>query len=148
MRPEPQHSRTDTSEGAIIYLGDVRRRRNRKRRDHRTPIAVLVTLAILCWTVWASVLMTVAPARLVTYLAFFLPLSGALVSTGVLLFFAIDWRRGRLPEWPVCGRRAVLATTVIVVNLSCLGARLWLVPLGAATVAAAVMGEVALSARG
>jgi hypothetical protein len=99
------------------------------------------------WAAWLTVVMSLAPSRLVSYVAFFAPLAVALGASCTIALYAIDWWRGAVPSLITCLRRAVLITAVIEVNLAFLGARLWLVGIAAISIAAAVLLEVAFSLR-
>jgi hypothetical protein len=150
MHPNPQKRNDSTDSGRIIYLGDVRKKRRQgsgRQAPDRYYIAALALLAAMSWGAWMTVLTSSAPAKLLTYVAFLLPLALALASTGTIVFYGIDWRRGLYPSLRVCGRRAVLAAAVVVINLACLGAHFWLIPVGAVTIAAAVLAEIAFSNR-
>jgi hypothetical protein len=140
MRPNPTHPRDEDS-GRIIYLGDVRRRRSSRRRqtpDHHY-VLVLGLVAIAAWIVWLSVFLTLPPARLLTYLAFFAPLFVAVAGSCTVIAYAIDWRRGYYPSLRECLRRGTLAAAVVVVNLAAMAAHHWMLPLAIGTIAVAVL---------
>jgi hypothetical protein len=148
MRPDPQHRRDDRNTGRIIYIGDVRKRRGGQRQTpDRYYLAALALIGAMGWAAWLTVVMSLAPSRLLSYVAFFAPLAVALSATATIVLYAIDWWRGRLPTLRTCLRRAVLIAAVIEVNLAFLGARLWLAGVAAISIAAAVLLEVALSVR-
>jgi hypothetical protein len=148
MRPDPQHRRSDQNAGRIIYIGDVRkRRRGQRQTPDRYYLTILALVAAMGWAAWLTVVMSVAPSRLLSYVAFFTPLAVALVATGTVGLYAIDWWRGALPSLQTSLRRAVLVTAVIEVNLAFLGGRHWLAGVVAVSVAAAVLIEVAFSVR-
>src|SRR4029077_2220945 len=103
MRPNPQRPSPDDDPDRIIYLGDVRRRRSsRGRVPDRQYLAVIGLTGIACWGLWIAVVTSVQPVKLLTYLAFFIPLALALAATFTLALYAIDWRRGLLPRLGRC----------------------------------------------
>jgi hypothetical protein len=148
MRPNPtQHH--DSDSGRIIYLGDVRRRRSSKGRQapDRHYLLVLALAAIAAWGVWLVVLFTLPPARLLTYLAFFVPLSVAVGCTGTLVAYGLEWRLGYFPSLGTCLRRGFLAAVAVVLNLAFLAAHRWILPIGAVSIAAAVFTDLAAALR-
>lgn len=139
MRPTLDDGDRDEG-GRIIYLGDVRRRRARGRlAPDRHYLAVLALVALAAWALWLVVLLTLPPARLLTYLAFFLPLGIALSVTGALVSYAADWRFGALPSLRRALRRGLLLAGVVILNGALLAAHLWspLLLIGSAVVASA-----------
>lgn len=150
MRPDPTHGPQGDSTGKIIYLGDVRRRRRGRSRPHAPDRRYLILLGItatVSWAIWLAVLFTLAPARLLTYLAFFIPFSVALAATATLAAYAIDWRRGLFPNLVTCARRGIVLALVITANLAFVAAHRWILPVGGITVVAAVLSEIALEHR-
>lgn len=133
MRPDPrQHAERDES-GRIIYLGDVRRRRGSRRQEPDTHyLAALLLVAVACLAIWAAVLLTLQPARLLTYLAFFVPLATAVAALATIGAYVVEWRRGLFPSLGRCARRGALFSAVIVANLAAQAAHRWsvLVALG------------------
>lgn len=147
MRPDPTQPDRDQS-GRIIYLGDVRRRRQRGREaSDRQYLVALTAAALAGWALWLAVVLTVHPARLLTYLAFFLPLSFALVCTVAILAYAADWRMRLLSSLGRCIRRGVLVAAVIEVNLAIVAAHRWTFALAAISVAIALGIDFAISRR-
>ncbi len=139
MRPDPQRPEQDDS-GRIIYLGDVRRRRGlRPPTPDRAYLVILAAVALVSWLIWLGVVLTVAPLRLLTYLAFFLPLGIALAATASLGFYGIEWQRGLLPNVHRAIRRGVLLAAVVVVNLAVLPAHQWNVLVGVVSVTVALL---------
>jgi hypothetical protein len=126
MRPNPTQPH-DTDSGRIIYLGNVRRRRSARRRQapDRHYLALTGVIGIAAWAVWATVLLTLPPARLLTYLAFFTPMFVGMAAVGALASYAVDWRRGFYPSLRASLRRGVLAAAVVVANLAFLAAHRW-----------------------
>lgn len=150
MRPDPMNSTRDEAAGNIIYLGDVRRRRHgRSRRDSpdRRYLVVLGLAAGSAWALWLLVLFTIAPSRLLTYVAFFAPFTVALATTSTLVAYAVDWQRGLFPNLVTCARRGIALALVISVNLGFLAAHRWVLPVGGVTIAAALLSDVALEHR-
>ena len=147
MHPTPdQRNSGDT--GRIISLGEVRRRRaGRNRAPDRQYLAVAALVAGLSWAVWATVILTIAPERLLTYLAFFLPLWTALTASGSLVAYGVSWRRGYLPSLRACVRRGALVASYVVANLALVAAHRWTVIFGLATLAFAVGWDVLLTRR-
>lgn len=148
MRPNPTQPHDGDSD-RIIYLGDVRRKRSARRRQapDKHYLAVIGALAIAAWGVWLTVLVTLPPQRLLTYLAFFTPMFVAVTCTGAVLSYAVDWRRGYFPSLAACLRRGVLAAAVVVINLAALAAHRWMLPVLAITVVGAVLLDVAVGLR-
>lgn len=148
MRPDPRHQQSPTSSDRIIYLGDVRRRRAiRKRAPDRQYLAALFLVAAVAWAAWLTVLFTVQPMRLLTYVAFLAPLWVALTSTGSIVAYAAEWRRGMFPGLRVCVRRGALAASVIELNLALRAAHHWSLPVLAATIAVVILMEAGLIYR-
>lgn len=148
MRPDPreQFDRDDSSR--IIHLGEVRRRRRKRRHAPDQHYLILVVLTALTgWAFWLAILFTVNPSRLLSYLVFLAPLSVALAATGTLLSYAVDWRRGVLPDLAVCVRRGILGTAVAVSNLSLLAAHRWGIVAGAISVGVAVLIDLGIARR-
>jgi hypothetical protein len=148
MRPDPQRRRKAPETGQIIYIGDVRRRRGpRKQTPDRYFLAAIGLVAAMGWGAWITVLMSLPPSRLLSYLAFFIPLAVALTGTGTIAIYTFQWWRGAIGDLWTSARQAFLATAVVEVNLGFLGARLWLIAIAAASIAAAVMIEVTMWSR-
>lgn len=148
MRPHPDDRRSDNQSGRIIYLGEVRRRRSGRERQapDRHYLAAFALVAAASWGIWVTVLVTLQPARLLTYLAFFLPLGVALGATGAIVAYGVDRRAGRLPGLRSCVRRGGLVSALIVVNLAFHAGRHWSVLVLGVSVLLALAAEAA-SAR-
>ena len=148
MRPDPrQHPERDES-GRIIYLGDVRRRRGSRRQEPDTHyLAALVLVAVACLAIWAAVLLTLQPARLLTYLAFFVPLGIALAALATIGVYALEWRRGLFPSLGRCARRGSLISAVIVANLAVRAGHRWTVLVALGSVAAALLVDAVAARR-
>jgi hypothetical protein len=146
MRPHPQDTQTTAESGRVIYLGDVRRRRAARRRaPDGHYLITLALVAVAAWIVWGIVVFNLAPARLLTYLAFFAPLWVALAATGALIAYGVEWRRGFLPSLMASARRGMLAATIIDVTLAFQAAHRWGVPAGLVALGAALAIELALT---
>jgi 4-amino-4-deoxy-L-arabinose transferase-like glycosyltransferase len=139
MRPDPTERHEHDPSGRIIYLGDVRRRRGSKRQspDHHYLAAVALA-ALVGWTVWGVVVFTLSPSKLLTYLAFFIPLAVAVTSTATLVAYGLEHRRTHFASLTTAGRRGVLVGAVVVINLAFLAAHRWTVLLPAITIVAAI----------
>lgn len=143
MRPTAQHSEAPEEPARVIYLGDVRRRRTAGQRGpDRHYLAALALIAGAATCVWLGVLFTLAPARLLTYAAFFAPLSVALTAIGAIGAYAVEWRRGIAPSLRACTRRGALSAAVVVANLALLAAHRWIIPVGVSSVMVAVIIDV------
>lgn len=126
MRPDPNHGLPDTDTGRIISLGEVRRRKSRHRStDDRSYLAVLVFVGAMGWALWSAVLLSLRPARLLTYLAFFVPLSAALAATLALGLYWLEYRRHGFPLVTRAVRRGTLVSTVACANLAMQAAHRW-----------------------
>jgi len=126
MRPDPQHRRSGPDPESIIYLGDVRkRRRARRRAPDRQYIAAIVVVALAAWAAWAVVFTTLAPSRLLTYLAFFAPLTIALLCTLTLAAYALNRRLGNDAGLRSSARLGALAAGLVVANLALAAAHRW-----------------------
>ncbi|HEX6506716.1 MAG TPA: hypothetical protein VF221_03700 [Chloroflexota bacterium] len=149
MRPDPQEQREHDGSGRIIYLGDVRRRRGSRRQSpDRHYLAALAVIALAAWAAWAIVLLTLPPSKLLTYLAFFAPLSLAVGATGALAAYLVAFRRTGDDSLVAAVRRGVLLAAVVVVNLACLAAHHWSVYVGVLSAVAAVFLDVFATRRG
>ncbi len=148
MRPDPTERHEHDPSGRIIYLGDVRRRRGTKRQspDHHY-LATVALAALAGWAVWGVVVFTLAPSKLLTYLAFFLPLAVALTSTATLVAYGLEHRRTHYASLTGAGRRGVSFGAVAIVNLAFLAAHRWTVFLAAVTVVAAIAIDVVAARR-
>lgn len=148
MRPDPHHPTSHDDTDRIIYIGDVRRRRQGKRRaPDRHYLAAVAGIAVAGWAVWAIVLLTLAPARLLTYLAFFAPLAVALAATSALAIYAAEWRSGRLPSLRASIRRGTLVALLIVASLALQASHHWSVPGAGISILAALAVEAIAERR-
>lgn len=148
MRLNPEDTSPEHETGRIIYLGDVRRRRAVKRL---TPdlhyIAALALVGAASWAVWLTVIFSLPPARLLTYLAFFIPLALAVICTAAVVSYAAEWRMGRLPDLKTPIRRGALFSAVLIANLAFQAAHHWsLIVFGVAALLA-VAAEAAVGHR-
>src|SRR5947199_6858072 len=109
MRPDPTERHEHDPSGRIIYLGDVRRRRGSKRQspDHHY-LATLALIALVGWAAWTIVLFNLSPSKLLTYLAFFVPLAIALTASATLVAYAVEYQRQDYASLKSAGRRGVL----------------------------------------
>lgn len=148
MRPDPHHPTSHDDTDRIIYIGDVRRRRQGKRRaPDGQYLAALAVIAIVAWIVWGTVLLTLAPARLLTYLAFFSPFGIALAATAAIFIYAAEWRAGRFPSLGASIRRGVLVALLVVANLALQASHHWSVPAGGISVLGAIAAEAVAERR-
>lgn len=110
----------------IIYMGDVRRRRGKQRQaPDRQYLGAIALVALSAWSIWVTVLFSLEPSRLLTYIAFFLPLGTALAASGALVAYAVDWRGGKRPSLRASLRRGLLFAFLAVANLSFQAAHRW-----------------------
>lgn len=148
MRPDPHHPSSHDDTDRIIYIGDVRRRRQGKRRaPDRHYLAAVAAVGVAAWAIWAVVLLTLAPARLLTYLAFFVPLGVALAATTALAIYGVEWRSGRISSLRASIRRGILVALLIVVNLALQASHHWSVPGAGITILAAIAVEAVAERR-
>lgn len=148
MRPTAHEESPIEQTGRIIYLGDVRRRRGARKRSSDSHYLAVAGLAGLAgFLVWLAVVLIIPPERLLTYVAFFLPLWVTLGSAGAIGAYAADWKRGLAPSLRVSARRGALFATTVELNLAFLAAHRWSLPLLGVSVLLAVAVDVASSAR-
>lgn len=148
MRPDPEYRQAQGESARIIHLGEVRRRKGRDRQaPDRYYLAAIVAVGILAWLLWGAVLLTLAPSRLLTYVAFFAPLAVAVAATGSVVAFLAERHLGYIPRLGVALRRGVLAAAVGVVNLAALAAHKWLLVIGGVTLIGAVVVDIAVERR-
>jgi hypothetical protein len=147
MRPDPRQDHERDASGRIIYLGDVRRRRSRRTAPDRHYLAAVVLLGVVAWAVWLCVFLTLAPARLLTFLAFFVPLGLALAATGTVVAYAIDVRRTQVPSLLRAGRRGSLVAAVLVTNLAVTAAHRWTPFVAIGSIALAVSADIVVARR-
>lgn len=150
MRPDPQDVRTGTEDGRIIYLGDVRRRRTSRRRQQPVGhyLAALTLIALASWAVWLTVVLTLQPARLLTYVAFFLPLASALTTTGAIALYFAELRMRRLPALGTELRRGLLFGLIVVMNLGFMAGHHWSVPIFGLSILVTLAVEGVVNRRG
>lgn len=146
MRPDP-HPSTPEESDRIIYIGDVRRRRGKRRAPDRQYLAVLAIIALAAWAIWIAVTLTLAPARLLTYLAFFTPLSIAIAATSAVVIYTLEWRAGRFPTLRGSVRRGGLVAALIIANLALLASHHWSVPAAGVTILGAIAVEAIAERR-
>jgi hypothetical protein len=148
MRPDPTERHEHDPSGRIIYLGDVRRRRGTKRQspDHHYLAAVALA-ALVGWVVWCAVLLTLPPSKLLTYMAFFIPLAVAVASTATLVAYGLEQRRAHYATLRSAGRRGASFAAVVIVNLACLAAHRWTVLLAALTIVAVIALDIVAARR-
>jgi hypothetical protein len=125
MRPDPSQDRDQSASGRIIYLGLVRRRRVARGAPDHHYLAAVALLGIAAWAVWLTILFTLSPARLLTYLAFFVPLGIALASTGTMIAYGVDARSERFASLARAARRGTLVAAVAVANLAFIAGHRW-----------------------
>lgn len=142
MRPDPHQPTSHDDTDRIIYIGDVRRRRQGKRRaPDRHYLAAVAAVGVGAWVIWVTVLLTLAPARLLTYLAFFVPLGVALSATVALAIYAAEARSQRLPDLGASIRRGILVALVVVANLALQASHHWSIPGAGISILAAIVVE-------
>jgi hypothetical protein len=148
MRPDPTERHEHDPSGRIIYLGDVRRRRGSKRQspDHHY-LAVVALAAMAGWAVWGIVLFTLAPNKLLTYLAFFIPLAVAVTSSATLVAYWLEQQRTHYAGLQRAGRRGASCAGVVIVNLAFLAAHRWTPFIAVLSVLAAIAIDVVASRR-
>jgi hypothetical protein len=118
--------RSGTGSAQIIYMGDVRRRRGKQRQaPDRQYLGAVALVALAAWSVWITVLFSLEPARLLTYMAFFLPLVVALAATGTLAVYGFEWKAGHRASLALSVRRGGLFAGLVVVNLAFQAAHRW-----------------------
>jgi hypothetical protein len=119
----------------IIYMGDVRRRRGKQRQaPDRQYLGAIALVALSAWSIWITVLFSLEPSRLLTYIAFFVPLSIALAASGALVAYAVDWQGGKRPSLRASLRHGFLFAFLAIANLSFLAAHRWSLVIGAITI--------------
>jgi hypothetical protein len=129
--------RSGRESAQIIYMGDVRRKRGRTRQaPDRQYLGAIALVAASAWSVWITVLFSLAPARLLTYLAFFAPLYVALAASGALAAYWLDWKQGTIPSLRTSVRRGALFALLAVANLAFLAGHRWSPVVGFVTILA------------
>jgi hypothetical protein len=149
MRPNPDHRSSEDDSARIIYLGDVRRRktaRQRKQPDHHY-LAALGLIALVSWAIWLDVVFSLHPARLLSYLAFFVPFAAAIATTSAIALHIGETRAGRFPGLRQSVRRGVLIAGVVVANMAFLAAGRWSVLVLGLSTLAALSVEVGMTRR-
>lgn len=110
----------------IIYMGDVRRRRGKQRQaPDKHYLGAVGLVALSAWSIWVTVLFSLEPARLLTYLAFFLPLAVALAATGTLAAYWMEWKMGGMPSLRISYRRGALFALALTANLALAAGHKW-----------------------
>lgn len=144
---------TDSTSGResaqIIYMGDVRRRRGKTRQaPDRQYLGAIALVAASAWSVWITVLFSLAPARLLTYVAFFAPLYVALAASGTLIAYWLEWKQGRVASLRTSVRRGALFAVVAVGNLAFLAGHRWSPVIGFVTIVAVLAVEAPAVRKG
>lgn len=148
VRPDPRKFPDRDDSGRIIYLGDVRKRRGTRQVAPDQHYLLVVALAAAAgWAMWLAVLLSLQPSKLLTFVAFFLPLALALAATGTLVTYALDWRRGLSPSLARSARRGSLLASLIVLNMAFQAAHRWTPLLGIISVAVVVLSDFLLGGR-
>jgi hypothetical protein len=148
MRPDSRLQPERDTPARIINLGDVRRRRRgRRSAPDRHYLAVVLLISLAAWGAWAAVVLTLQPAKLLTYLAFFSPLFIAVSGTLTLGHYAVDWQRGLMPDLAVCLRRGLLVGAILIGNLAAQSAHRWNIAIALASVVVAAGIDLALRYR-
>jgi hypothetical protein len=83
-----------------------------------------------------------SPERLLTYVAFFLPLSFALSASAAIAIYMIELRAGRFPMLGPSIRRGILVAAILIVNLAFQAAHRWSVPVAGVSILGAIALEV------
>lgn len=149
MRPDPRDHLPEDDSGRIIYLGDVRKRAATSRRqspDHHY-LVVFLLVAVVAWGIWLAVVVALPPTRLLTYLAFFVPLSVALAATGAVGAYALDRRLGKFSGLVTSARRGAEFSVAVVANLALLSAHHWTLIVPLVTVILAAGTELVIARR-
>jgi len=133
-------------EGSIIYLGDIRRRHERQAPDTHYLLALALGAA-LAWGSWLVIVFYLPPARLLTYLAFFIPLGVALAATGALVAYVLERGGGPLPHLADVCRHGILCAVVVVANLAVLAGHKWNPIVGVVTLALALIVDFVIHRR-
>jgi hypothetical protein len=116
-------------------MGDVKRRRGRQRQaPDRHYLGAVALVALSAWSIWVTVLFSLEPARLLTYLAFFVPLGIALASTAALGAYILEWKQGRQPSLRMAARRGSLVAVLLIANLAFQAAHRWSLIVGVVSV--------------
>ncbi len=148
MHPDPQQDPRYDDPGRIIHLGEVRRRRRSAGvLPDRHYLAGMLTAAVLGWLSWITVVLTVPPSKLLTYLAFFVPLWLALSATGSALAHMMESRALGMADFRHSVRRGALFGVVVVANLVLLAAHRWSLPALAVLCGAALFVDVVRSLK-
>jgi len=148
MRPDPQQAPERDESGRIIDLGVVRRKRGMRRMaPDRHYLAAFGLVALLAWIAWATVLLTLAPARLLTYTAFFIPLLVALGATGAIGAYAVQWWRGEFPSMMRSGIRGGLFAAVVVTNAAFQAGHNWSPVVLVASIGVALLADAVVRLR-
>jgi hypothetical protein len=135
---------SETTSSRVIYLGTIRRRRS-THFDRRRFTALLLA-GMLSLTIWLIVVITIVPARLPSYLAFFLPLWLGLTTISAALYYRVQARNPSfgVQLFAVSVRRGALIASVIVFNLVLLAVRHWDPLVAVIVIAVVVIAEVVM----
>jgi hypothetical protein len=149
MRPNPEDHSSLRESGRIIYLGDVRKRRAGSRRVSPDGhyLAALLLLAVSAWAVWATVIFSLPPTKLLTYVAFFAPLTVAVAATGTIAAFWSERFVTGFASLRVAGRRGVEMAAIITLNLAAFASHHWTTLLLGGSLLAAASIELLLRRR-
>lgn len=91
--------------------------------------------------------MTVPPVRLLTYLAFFIPLWGALSATSSSVAYLLMRGRHSSFSLPTCVRSGTLASSLLVINLAVVAAQRWSIVWAALSVLAFLIFDVVVERK-
>jgi hypothetical protein len=149
MRPDPRDRSTDGDVERIIYLGDVRRRRagHKRQAPDRQYLAVLALAAVVAWAVWVTVVVSLQPSRLLSYLGFFVPFGVALSLTAGIGMYLVEERLGHAAALGAALRRGALVAGVVVVNAAFQAGHAWSVAVLGGSVLLALVAEAAATRR-
>lgn len=140
--------RAERDSAQIIYMGDVRRRRSGTRQaPDRHYLGAIALVAISAWSVWVTVLFSLAPARLMTYAAFFAPLLVAVAATSALAAYALESKGQNRPSLRVYVRRGSLFALLVVTNLAFAAGHRWSPVVGFASILLVLATEASLLRR-
>jgi|SRR5579875_3266033 len=146
MRSDLNPAPSDES-GRVIDLGAVRRRRSRRRSPDGLYLVVLGLLAVFFWVIWLAVLFNLYPSKLLTYLAFLIPLFGAVASTGAFGAYLFEARRSGIADIGMAVRRGAIIASVVIVNLGFQFAHRWTWPVAVVSVLVGAAAEAAADHR-
>ncbi len=146
MRPDPRQRLTGDDTGRIIQLGEVRRKRaSRRQAPDRHYLWAVAIAGVIGWALWLSVLFSLQPQKLLTYLAFSIPLGIALWSTATIVAYGVDWRRGVMPDLGRCARRGLLIAALLIANVAFRAGHHWSVLFLLGSIVLAILIDLVLS---